>query len=109
MTKIEIDRRLDEILEYLNTERVRCTYGAVGQLIDAPSLSVGTHLRYWLRKRFGDGDRRPETSWVVSASTGEPTGYEEDQKHPELRRTNRIIITGEELKQCLEATTTPGV
>ena len=79
----------DQILDCLNRERTRATYGAVGDVIGIPAQSVGRAL----------GRRTQRASWVVNARTGEPTGYNDQQKHPDLRPTSPIITTGDELRR----------
>ena len=78
----------DQILDCLNRQRIRATYGAVGAVIGKPPQSVGDVL----------GSRTQRASWVVNAQTGEPTGYDRRQKHPDLHRTALIIKTGDELR-----------
>ena len=48
------------------------------------------------------GERRPETSWLVSSGTEEPAGYTDKEKHPELFRTKRIIKSAEVLTRNLD-------
>ena len=84
---------LDQILDCLESKRVRATYRAVGAVIGRPARSVGATL----------GNRRQRASWVVNAQTGEPTGYDPTEKHPDLYLTSHIIKTGEELRRlCAE-------
>ena len=83
---------IQKVLECLNREKVRCTYGAVADVIGGIPLGVSRQL----------GPRRPWASWVVSKSTGHPTGYTEDQKHPDLYRKKHVITTGEELRRCMK-------
>ena len=62
--------RTERVLAYLNHEKRRCTYEALGDFLgDIPAQSVGQYL----------GEKRPEASWVVSKKTGRPTGYTPDQ------------------------------
>ena len=82
-------REIEKILKYLNADRVRCTYGAVGEIIGVQPQSVGSYL----------GESRPEASWVVRADTGQPAGYNHDQKHPRLEENRDIIRSGDELKK----------
>ena len=84
-------RSIEEILAYLNAERVRCTYEAVSEAIGVPMQSVGRRL----------GKKRKEASWVVNGGTGEPTDYASEQIHPQLKEKTRIIKTGAELKKCM--------
>ena len=79
---------IERILDCLNRERIRATYRAVGDVIGIPAIGVGAAL----------GKRSQRASWVVNARTRKPTGYNDQQKHPDLRRTSRIITTGDELR-----------
>lgn len=82
---------LQEIVDYLNREKVRATYGAVGEAIGVPARSIGAML----------GGRRPEVSWVVSSATELPTGYVPSQYHPDLRSRSRVIRDGNELREAV--------
>ena len=100
-TRLTASRRsptltVELILDCLNRERIRATYGAVGEVLGRPAQSVGGVL----------GGRTGRASWVVNAKTGEPTGYSAEEKHPDLRRTEQIIRTGEELRQLLQGRAT---
>jgi hypothetical protein len=88
---LEMTPTIDEILEVLNRRRVRATYGAVGEVMRVPARSVSR----WL------GERRPEASWVVAKQTLRPTGYTDDELHPDLPGS-RVVTTGAELRQLLE-------
>jgi hypothetical protein len=79
------------ILQYLNKVKTRCTYGVIAQIIGVNTQSVGRLL----------GERRPEASWVVSEKTKEPTGYLDEEKHPDLYRTKRIIKSAEVIRRNL--------
>ena len=79
---------MPEILDFLNEERVRATYGAVGGVLGQPARDVWRALQ-------GQGRR---ASWVVNGTTGDPTGYTTNQQHPDLYRTQRIIRTGADLR-----------
>ncbi len=87
---------LDSNLAYLNRARVRCTYGAAADVMGVFVRSMGRHL----------GDPRPEASWVVRKSTGDPTDYAKHNKHQDLYRTSHIITTGEELLRCMRRNVT---
>jgi alkylated DNA nucleotide flippase Atl1 len=84
-----MEEKVQNIIKYLNKVKTRCTYGAVAEILGVKSRSVGLYL----------GQRRPDVSWVVNAKTGEPTDYEEAEKHPELYRTNHIIKSAEVLRR----------
>ena len=79
------------ILDCLNYERIRCTYGAVAALIGGTARGVGQRL----------DAKDPRNSWIVNKATGEPTGYLDSQKHPDLHRTAHIITTEAELRDLL--------
>jgi alkylated DNA nucleotide flippase Atl1 len=78
------------ILNVLNREKVRATYGAVGEILGIPAWSVGQAL----------GAKRSEASWVVNARTNMPTDYAPDQLHADLFRS-AVIKTGAQLRQFL--------
>jgi hypothetical protein len=78
------DVSLDEILQLLNHDKVRATYGAVAEVLGVIPRSMGARL----------GTRRPEASWIVSAANGLPTDYSEDEWHPALLSQHDIISSG---------------
>ncbi|MXY18069.1 MAG: hypothetical protein F4057_10110 [Acidobacteria bacterium] len=80
------------ILDCLNRERIRCTYGAVAAVIGGAARGVGQRL----------GAKNARNSWIVNKATGEPTDYLDSQKHPDLYRTVRVIATEEELRELLK-------
>ena len=80
------------VVDYLNEVKTRCTYNAA-----AKALAITPQA---LKKLLGE--RRPENSWLVSSGTGEPTGYTDEEKHPELHRTTRIIKSAEVLTRNLD-------
>lgn len=84
---------IDEILAFLNKERIRASYSAVTEVLGIPPQSVGQVL----------GIKRPEASWVVNGKTGRSTGYLPNQMHSELFISSAIIATGDELRQCLRS------
>ena len=87
---------IETILEYLNAVPVRATYGAVGEVLGVRPQVVPRLL----------GARRPEASWVVNGTTGEPTGYAPEEVDPRLPGT-RVIRSGDELQRGLESETGP--
>ena len=84
--------QVDEILKFLNERRIRCTYGAIGDVIGKDARWVGNHL----------GMRRTEASWVVNSKTRKPTSYTEGQYHRDLFRTEKIIYSGVELTDAVD-------
>ena len=83
---------IERILAALNDQKVRATYSAVGDLLGVHPKLVSQQL----------GNRRPEASWVVSKSTGMPTGYLDANCHKELQTNPRIIGTADELAELIE-------
>lgn len=87
-----MQEKINTVINYLNDVRTRCTYNAA-----AKALGITPQA---LKKQMGG--KRPETSWLVSAGTGDPTGYADEEKHAELYRTKRIITSDEVLTRNLE-------
>lgn len=86
---------LDKIIivrDYLNEVKTRCTYNAAAQAVGIKPTEFKKLL----------GDRIPENSWFVNTGAGEPVGYADNEKHPELYRTKRIIKSAEVLTRNLE-------
>lgn len=69
------------VRDYLNEVKTRCTYNAAAKALGVKPAELKKLL----------GDRTPENSWFVNTGAGEPVGYTDDEKHPELYRTKRII------------------
>ena len=86
---------LDKIIivrDFLNEVKTRCTYNAAAQALGLKPTEFKKLL----------GDRSPENSWFVNTSAGEPVGYSDEEKHPELYRTKRIIKSAEVLTRNLD-------
>ena len=100
---------IDAIIACLNQKRIRCTYWAVGEVIGCTALEVQDHLQDWnTRRGLPAPHRDPQTSWVINAGTGEPTGYTDPQsKHPDLHRDRVILKTGSELLALLKRCANP--
>ncbi|HEX6573515.1 MAG TPA: hypothetical protein VF042_00975 [Gemmatimonadaceae bacterium] len=81
---------LDSILTELNRHHQRATYAAVAGLLGSSPRSL-----------MSGRDRNPESSWVVRRETGQPTGYDADQKHRALTEQERVIESPEELRVWL--------
>jgi hypothetical protein len=80
------------VVDYISSVKTRCTYNAAAEALGVtPSV---------FKKLLGE--RRPEISWFVNSGTGEPSGYAEEEIHPELHRTKRIIKSSEVLKRNLD-------
>jgi hypothetical protein len=83
---------LAEILHFLGKAKTQAMYGAVSAIVGGSAQSIGGRL----------GVRRVAASWVVNASTLQPTGYSKAEIHPELTVRSEVIRTGAELKRRLE-------
>lgn len=84
------DDRLDQILDALDRQHQRATYGAVAAVLNKAPRTL-MHGR----------ERDHRHSWVVRRKSGEPTGYEAEQMHPDLTSSKRVIETREELERWL--------
>jgi hypothetical protein len=86
-----VQEKVTLIINYLNEVKTRCTFNAAAQAVGITPQALKKEL----------GESRPEISWFVSPTSGEPTRYTEAQKHPELYRTTRIITSAKVLKRNL--------
>jgi hypothetical protein len=91
-TSESTNRDLDSILERLERHRQRATFGAVAGLLGCEPM-----------KLFDGYPRIPRTSWVVSKSTGEPTGQSGSEIHPDLYSNPHVIQSTSELKAWLSS------
>ena len=87
-----MQEKITVIIDYLNEVKTRCTYNAAAKALGITPQALKKLL----------GDRRPEISWLVSSGTGDPVGFTDDEKHPELHRTKRIITSAEVLTRNLD-------
>jgi hypothetical protein len=81
---------LDAILAALDHHQQRATYSAVAALL-------GQTPRLLMHGRA----RAQENSWIVSKSSGRPTGYADGDIHPQLTSTETVLTTREELQSWL--------
>ena len=81
---------LDEIIDALDRNRQRATYGAVAGVVHSTARTL-------MKGR----EREQKNSWIVSTSTGIPTGYPPDALHPELKVNQKVLRTKEELSEFL--------
>ena len=84
------DQKLDEIVNLLHLHRQRATYGAVAAVVDRPASFL-----------MGGRPRDHRHSWIVNQETELPTGYSEENMHPDLRSKPRVIKTGQQLEEWL--------
>lgn len=87
-----VDDKINVIIEYINSVKTRCTYNAAAEALGITAQSLKKQL----------GEPRPEISWFVSPSSGDPLRYAASDKHPELYRTTRIITSAKVLKRNLD-------
>ena len=86
------DLTMDQILDVLDANHQRATYGAVAALLGKPPRTL-----------MKGCERDQRHSWVVRRETGEPTGYQPAQVHPALRERETVIETKDELAKWLKA------
>ncbi len=89
----EIKVLLNKIVDALNEHKVRATYGAIGKVIGVPAQSVGGML---------EGGQCPRNSWVVNTEYETPTGYTQEQWHPDLKSSMKIIRSPESLRKLIK-------
>ena len=87
-----MQNKVTVVVDYLNEVKTRCTYNAAANALGITAQAL---------KKLLD-DRRPENSWLVRSGTGDPEGYSDDDRHPELYRTKRIITSAEVLTRNLD-------
>lgn len=83
---------LDQVLAVLDQHQQRATYSAVAGLLDQSP-------RLLMRAR----PREQANSWIVSKSTGKPTGYDAASIHPQLLANPSVIETRDELATWLRS------
>jgi hypothetical protein len=86
------DFTMDQILDALDRNHQRATYGAVAAL-------VGASPRLLMQGR----ERDQRHSWVVSRKNGEPTGYQPDLIHPALHERPEVLGSKEDLVSWLQS------
>jgi len=86
------NEKMDQILDALELGRQRATYGAVASV-------VGESPRVLMKGRTRD----TRHSWVVSKTTGLPTGYQPADIHPELLSKPEVLSTREQLTEWLKS------
>jgi hypothetical protein len=87
-----VQDKITVVINYLNDVKTRCTYNAAAKALGITPQALKKQL----------GDRVPEKSWFVSPGTSDPVGYSDEEKHPELYRTKRIITSAEVLTRNLD-------
>ena len=87
-----MQEKITLVVDYLNRVKTRCTYNAAAKALGVTPKELKKLL----------GKRSPENSWFVNTGTGIPVGYTDEEKHPELFRTKRIIKSAEVLKRNLD-------
>lgn len=81
---------IDGIVDLLEKHTQRATYGAVAGLVGRVPRSV-------MQGRA----KCPRDSWVVSAETHLPSGYQSTQIHPQLKRNPAVLETPEQLAEWI--------
>jgi hypothetical protein len=87
-----VQDKINLVIDYLNEVKTRCTFNAAAAALGMTPQALKKEL----------GDPRPEVSWFVSPTSGDPMRHTDEQKHPELYRTTRIITSAKVLKRNLD-------
>jgi hypothetical protein len=87
-----VQDKITLVVDYINEVKTRCTFNAASEALGITPQAFKKEL----------GDARPEVSWFVSPTSGEPMRYTDEEKHPELYRTTRIITSAKVLKRNLD-------
>jgi len=87
-----VQDKITVVVDYINKVKTRCTFNAAAEALGITPQALKKEL----------GEHRPEISWFVSPTSGEPTRYTDSEKHPELYRTTRIITSANVLRRNLE-------
>jgi hypothetical protein len=87
-----VQNKVSVIVDYINEVKTRCTFNAAAEALGITPQAFKKEL----------GEARPEISWFVSPTSGEPMRYSDEEKHPELYRTTRIITSSKVLKRNLD-------
>lgn len=83
---------LDQVIAALNQHHQRATYSAVAGLLDQSP-------RLLMRSR----PREQGNSWIVSKTTGKPTGYTDTDVHPQLMANESVLETRDDLATWLRS------
>jgi hypothetical protein len=81
---------LDGVIAALNRHQQRATYSAVAALL-------GQSPRLLMHKQ----PRVQGNSWIVSKTTGRPTGYPDADVHPALSANDIVLTTRDDLETWL--------
>ena len=84
--------KISVVVDYINRVKTRCTFNAAAKALGITPQALKKQL----------GEPRPEVSWFVSPTSGEPMRYTDSEKHPELYRTTRIITSANVLRRNLD-------
>jgi hypothetical protein len=87
-----VTEKITLVIDYLNEVKTRCTFNAAAEALGITPQALKKLL----------GEPRPEVSWFVSTTSGDPLRYSDTEKHPELYRTTRIITSAKVLKRNLD-------
>ena len=83
---------LDAILSTLHQHHQRATYSAVAAI-------VGQTPRMLMQGK----PRAQSNCWIVSKTTGRPTGYADEDLHPQLMSNDTVLKTRDELAAWLSS------
>ena len=99
MQRASKEEMMEQVLFVLNKYKIRATYSAVTSAI-YPEYQDSTSFVKGISQLLGN--RRPYASWVVSKSTGKPTGYAEDECHRELFLNDTVLDADDLIRLMLD-------
>ena len=71
-----MQEKVTMVVDYLNEVKTRCTFNAAADALGITPQALKKHL----------GQSRPEISWFVSPTSGEPMRYSDSEKHDYLSK-----------------------
>ena len=82
---------LEDIVDLLDRQQQRATYGAVAGVLGRPATFLMSGI-----------PRSPRYSWIVNEKTLKPTGYTPEDTHPALERKKFVLLNQSELQAWLQ-------
>ena len=70
----------ERIIDLLDKNQQRASYGAIGGVVDLPAQSVMQGL-----------EKNYRYSWIVNTTTYLPTGYTDEEMHPQLKSKQLVL------------------
>lgn len=90
MTETATEYSIDSILDLLDRNQQRATYGAVAGVVGRAPRSL-----------MSGRQRTARDSWIVKRETGLPAGYDPDRIHPDIRSRDEVLSSPSDLRDWL--------